>query len=64
MKDRTKQFALIVIRLCRTLPQSRKRALSPPTASFGNFGGGKLSRCLPVASKAEFVSKLGLSRRS
>jgi hypothetical protein len=28
MKNRTKQFALVVIRICRSLPQSRKLASS------------------------------------
>ena len=61
LKDRTKQFALAVIRLCRTLPPSQEaRIISAPTASFGNVGGGKLPCRLPVAFTADFISKLGI----
>jgi four helix bundle protein len=61
MKDRTRQFALRVIRLCRTLPPSpegriiARQLLRSATSVGANYRAVCRSR-----STAEFVSKLGI----
>jgi four helix bundle protein len=61
MKNRTKQLALIVIRLCRTLPQSleariiARQLLRSATSVAANYRSVCRAR-----STADFTSKLGL----
>ena len=61
MKNRTKRFALLVIRLCRTLPPSQegritsRQLLRSATSVAANYRAVSRSR-----STADFVSKLGI----
>ena len=61
LKDRTKRFALQVIRLCRTLPRSQettiisRQLLRSATSVGANYGAVCRAR-----STADFVSKLGI----
>lgn len=48
MKNRTKQLALVVIRLCQgTTTRSGSAHYQPPTSTLGNLSGSELSLCLP-----------------
>ena len=61
LKDRTKHFALMVIRLCRTVPPSQegrivtRQLLCSATSVAANYRAVCRSR-----SRADFVSKLGI----
>jgi four helix bundle protein len=61
MKNRTKQFALLVIRLCRTVPPSQegriitRQLLRSATSVAANYRAVCRAR-----SAADFVSKLGI----
>ena len=61
MKNRTRQFALIVIRLCRTLPYSQeeriitRQLLRSATSVAANYRAVCRAR-----SAADFISKLGI----
>ena len=61
MKGRTKQFALVVIRLCRTLPQSPEaRIISRQLLRSATSVGANYGAVCRARSTAEFTSKLGL----
>ena len=61
LKDRTKQFALRIVKLCRSLPQTRegdvfgRQLLRAGTSVAANYRAAGRSR-----SKADFVSKIGV----
>jgi len=61
LKDRTKRFALLVIRLCQTLPRSQagtvitRQLLRSSTSVGANYRAVCRAR-----SNADFVSKLGI----
>jgi four helix bundle protein len=61
LKDRTKRFALAIIRLCRTLPRSQeglvitRQLLRSSTSVGANYRAVCRAR-----SAADFVSKLGI----
>ena len=61
MKGRTKQFALCVIRVCRTLPQSPEaRIISRQLLRSATSGGANYRAVCRARSTADFTSKLGL----
>lgn len=61
MKGRTKQFALIVIRLCRTLPPSPEaRIISRQLLRSATSVGANHRAVCRARSTADFTSKLGL----
>jgi four helix bundle protein len=61
MKGRTKQFALCVIRLCRTLPQSPEaRIISRQLLRSATSVGANYRAVCRARSTADFTSKLGL----
>ena len=61
MKGRTKQFALIVIRLCRTLPPSPEaRIISRQLLRSATSVGANYRAVCRARSTADFTSKLGL----
>ncbi len=57
LKHRTKQFALRIVRLCRSLPESREGDVfgSERAPASENYRAAGRSR-----SKADFVSKIGV----
>jgi four helix bundle protein len=61
LRKRTKDFALRIIRMCRTIPSTREtniinnQILRSATGMAANYRAVGLAR-----SKAEFVSKLGI----
>jgi hypothetical protein len=58
MKLRTKNFALRVLRLCRSLPRTQEaRILGGQASSVEHLRCGQLSGSLPCA---EFIAKLGI----
>lgn len=61
LKDRTKQFALQVIRLCRTLPRSPESTIIARQLlrSSTSVGANYCAVCR-ARSTADFVSKLGI----
>ena len=61
MKGRTKQFALAVIRLCRTLPSSPEaRIISRQLLRSATSVGANYRAVCRARSTADFTSKLGL----
>ena len=62
LRDRTKAFALRIIRMCRTLPRSfdadviGRQVLRSATSVAANYRATRRAR-----SKAEFISKLGIT---
>ena len=61
MKGRTKQFALIVIRLCRTPPPSPEtRIISRQLLRSATSVGANYRAVRRARSTADFTSKLGL----
>ena len=61
MKHRTKHFALIVIRLCRTLPQSPEtRIISRQLLRSATSVAANYRAVCRARSTADFTSKLGL----
>jgi four helix bundle protein len=61
MKTRTKQFALRVIRLCRTLPSSAEgRIITRQLLRSATSVGANYRAVCRSRSSAEFVSKLGI----
>jgi four helix bundle protein len=61
MKGRTKQFALIVIRLCRTLPPSPEaRIISRQLLRSATSVAANYRAVCRARSTADFTSKLGL----
>ena len=61
LKDRTKRFALQVIRLCRVLPRSQESSIitSQLLRSATSVGANYRAVCR-ARSTADFVSKLGI----
>jgi four helix bundle protein len=61
LRRRTKDFALRIMRMCRTIPSTREtniinnQILTSATGVAANYRAVKLAR-----SKAEFISKLGI----
>jgi four helix bundle protein len=61
LRRRTKDFALRIMRMCRTIPSTREtniinnQILRSATGVAANYRAVKLAR-----SKAEFISKLGI----
>jgi four helix bundle protein len=61
MKDRTKQLALIIIRLCRTLPGSQEaRIISRQLLRSATSVAANYRAVCRARSTADFISKLGL----
>ena len=61
LKSRTKQFALVVMRLCRTLPQSPEaRIISRQLLRSATSVGANYRAVCRARSTADFTSKLGL----
>ena len=61
MKRRTKQLALVVIRLCRTLPQSPEgRIISHQLLRSATSVAANYRAVCRARSTADFTSKLGL----
>lgn len=61
MKSRTKQLALVVIRLCRTLPQSPEtRVISRQLLRSAPSVAANYRAACRARSTADFTSKLGL----
>ncbi|MFI5104035.1 MAG: four helix bundle protein [Terriglobales bacterium] len=61
LRQRTKAFALRIMRMCRTIPNTREgnivnsQILRSATSMAANYRAAGLAR-----SKAEFISKLGI----
>src|SRR6185503_10751863 len=51
LKKRTKQFAIRIVTLFRSLPRSEEPRVLAGNASFWDVGSGELSRCLPRSIK-------------
>jgi len=61
LRLRTKQFALAIIRLCRSLPRSEEaRILGKQLLRSGTSVGANYRAACRARSKAEFVAKLGI----
>lgn len=61
MKQRTKQFSLRVLRLCRSLPQTvEAQAVRKQLVRCGTSVGANYRAALRARSSAEFRSKLGI----
>jgi four helix bundle protein len=61
MKNRTKQFALTVIRLCRNLPPSpEQRIISRQLLRSATSVAANYRAVCRARSPADFVSKLGI----
>ena len=61
LKDRTKQFALRVMRLYRALPRREEaRIIGKQVLRSGTSVGANYRAACRVRSKAEFVAKLGI----
>ena len=61
MKHRTKQFALVVIRICQTLPQSPEaRILSRQLLRSATSVAANYRAVCRARSTADFTSKLGV----
>jgi four helix bundle protein len=61
MKNRTKHFALVVIRLCRTLPQNAEtRIMSRQLLRSATSVAANYRAVCRARSTADFTSKLGL----
>ena len=61
MKSRTKQFALVVIRLCRTLPQNAEaRVISRQLLRSATSVAANYRAVCRARSRADFTSKLGV----
>src|SRR6266446_5877216 len=61
MKNRTKEFAKRVIRLCRNLPRSEEgRLIRNQLFKAGTSVGANYRAACRGRSKADFISKLGI----
>ena len=61
LKERTKQFALCILRLCRTLPvNDESRILGKQLLRSGTSVGANYRAACRARSKAEFIAKLGI----
>jgi len=61
LKDRTKRFALQVIRLCRTLPRSQEATvISRQLLRSATSVGANYRAVCRARSTADFISKLGI----
>jgi len=63
LKERTKQFAIHAIRLCRALPKSSESSIiSRQLMRSATSGGANYKAVCRARSTADFVSKLGVVR--
>ena len=61
MKQRTKEYAKRVVKLCRTLPQSREgNLIGSQLFRSGTSVGANYRAACRARSKADFVSKLAI----
>ena len=61
LKDRTKQFALRIMRLCRSLPRREDaRVIARQVLRSGTSVGANYRAACRARSKPEFVAKLGI----
>jgi four helix bundle protein len=61
LKERTKHFALRIIRLCRTLPKTEEsRILAKQLLRAGTSVGANYRAACRSRSRAEFIAKLGI----
>jgi four helix bundle protein len=59
LKDRTREFALRVMRLCSSIPASRTNdAIAKQLLRAGTSPGAHFREALRARSKAEYVSKM------
>ena len=64
LRVRTKQFALRIIRLCATLPNSRAgRIMGDQVFRAGTSVGANYREAYRARSRAEFIAKLGDAQR-
>ena len=64
LRVRTKQFALRIIKMCSTLPNSRAgRILGDQVFRSGTSVGANYREAYRARSRAEFISKLGDSQK-
>jgi four helix bundle protein len=61
MKERTKEYAKRILKLCRTLPQTKEgQLLSSQLFRAGTSVGANYRAACRARSKADFISKLGI----
>jgi len=61
LKERTKQFALHIVRLCRALPATDEaRILGKQLLRAGTSIGANYRAACRARSRAEFIAKLGI----
>ena len=61
MKNRTKEFAKLIILLCRQLPDTREgRLIGAQLFRAGTSVGANYRAACRARSKADFISKLGI----
>jgi four helix bundle protein len=61
LRERTRQFALRVVRFCRTLPsRAEAQELAGQLRRAGNAVGANYRAAGRARSRAEFASKIGL----
>jgi len=61
LKDRTKRFAVEVIRFCSTLPEKREyRNIQSQLTRCGSSVGANYRAACRARSKADFISKLSI----
>ena len=61
LKERTKQFAIRIVRLCRALPRSRESdVIARQVLRSGTSVGANYRAVCRARSKAEFISKMGI----
>jgi four helix bundle protein len=61
LRNRTRQFALAVVRLCRTLPRTDEaRILGKQLLRSGTSVGANYRAACRARSRAEFIAKLGI----
>jgi four helix bundle protein len=62
LKTRTKEFAVRVIRLCRSMPKTEESALiRKQLFRCGTSVGANYRACCRGRSKPDFISKLGIA---
>ena len=60
LKERTKQFAIRIVHLCRALPRSRESdVIARQVLRSGTSVGANYRAVCRARSKAEFISKMG-----
>lgn len=61
LKDRTKKFAIRVVKLCRALPQNQEgRIIGNQLLRCGTSVGANYRAVCRARSRAEFISKIGI----